>query len=239
MNQNLKFVTFTGADNTVDPEDMLNLSKEYHWIEWGILVSKDNFGTHRFPSEKWIDTLLLHNELAGNIMNLSLHVCGRWVRDLLKGSVSITVPTAPFKRIQLNFHAERTDCNVPEFSDALLSLGDHQFIFQIDDADGNKHLESVAALDKNINVAPLYDTSGGRGISPLKWNKPMNYPIQGYAGGLGPGNLEDQLTKILEVSEGKEIWVDMETKLYDSNLQFVLDRCRTCAEIAKKVAHLE
>lgn len=62
----------------------------------------------------------------------------------------------------------------------------------------------------------LVDASGGRGISPSKWNHPNTQKRVGYAGGLGPGNLELELMALRLISQGG-LWADMENKLRRDN----------------------
>lgn len=69
------------------------------------------------------------------------------------------------------------------------------------------------------NVSFLFDESKGTGVVAAEWpNPPINARF-GYAGGLGPKTLEDQLTKMLlktnplAESAPVEIWVDMESSL--------------------------
>jgi len=224
---NLKQITFTGADDTVRPEELAALSGEFPFIEWGILVSQSQVGGHRFPSYEWIDRLIEVNEGLRSPMNLSMHVCGSWVRNLLLGKDEIPLRMDQFQRVQLNFHAERTPCDPEAFAESLKKIGNKQFIFQFDGAGGNKHMEAVQG--QGINVAPLFDISGGRGILPEEWPEPLDVAYQGYAGGLGPDNLSEQLAKITNRAEGRDIWVDMETKLYGPGLQFNFHKCVACA----------
>jgi hypothetical protein len=130
-------VTITGADNSIEPIELVRLGRKYPFSEWGILTSERNTfapgnkGTPRYPSPDWISELKSMSWTT-QVLNLSLHVCGRWVRDLLLGEMSIpTEFLEQFKRIQLNFHAERTKCNPDEFSRLLKNLK-KEFIFQID-----------------------------------------------------------------------------------------------------------
>jgi hypothetical protein len=36
----LKTVTITGADDAVDPEELLQIQQRYPFVEWGILLSR-------------------------------------------------------------------------------------------------------------------------------------------------------------------------------------------------------
>lgn len=74
-------VTITGADDKTSIADILELSAEFSFVEWGILVSHRQEGTYRFPSRDWIDRF---KEAAFNAkLQVSTHLCGRWVRELL------------------------------------------------------------------------------------------------------------------------------------------------------------
>jgi len=240
-------VTITGADDSIIPNDLLKLSRQYRFVEWGILASASvgpDAGSFRFPSAPWIAELIGVARRVGNI-SLSLHLCGRWVRELLVGDVHIPeLLLAPeFQRIQLNFHAERTPCKAPEFFNAMLSLGKRQYIFQIDGAKGNAHLESLYGEnngDQTVDAVPLFDISGGAGILPTEWPKPQYMDddttccYHGYAGGLGPDNLEQQIPLIGAAAGETPIWIDMETRVRSSDdSRFDLDKVARCLEIAK------
>jgi len=142
--------------------------------------------------------------------------------------------------MQLNFHAENTQCIAPKFFAALRTLNPRQFIFQIDGANGNQHLESLYAEndDGSVDAVPLFDISGGAGILPAQWPKPQymstdtDHCYHGYAGGLGPDNLETQLPLIAEAAGNTRIWIDMETRVRSSDdRQFDLQKVRRCLEI--------
>jgi hypothetical protein len=250
-------VTITGADDSVSAADLLPLQREFPFVEWGILVSKantiDHNGTPRFPSCKWIADLQQLAEQA-QFPNLSLHVCGQWVRQLLVGNLEIPPDFLHlFGRVQLNFHAERTKCDPAAFARRLNDIG-KEFIFQVDGAAGNDHMQAAEA-EQAKNCFALFDVSGGAGIVPKSWPQPIYLDVDpgehgegveywayhGYAGGLGPHNLEHELPKILAAAastghtrEGR-IWIDMETWVRSQNDRvFDLDKVRECLSIAGK-----
>ena len=47
-------VTVTGADDSVDVDGLIDLSKEFPFVEFGILLSKSSAGSARFPSGLWL-----------------------------------------------------------------------------------------------------------------------------------------------------------------------------------------
>lgn len=237
-------VTITGPDDSISPEDLLPLAQEFPFVEWGILASASSSGKcNRFPSFAWIENL----RRLPLTMNLSLHLCGRWVRDLLIGRMSFEGNIAThFQRVQLNFHAENTECKPDAFRAVIQEFGPRQFIFQIDGNGGNKHLDALLdSADKigfSVDAVPLFDVSGGAGILPGTWPKPQwmaddkAHCYHGYAGGLGPENLAEQIPLILEAAGPNcpRIWIDMETRVRSTDdRQFDLEKVRRCLEIAR------
>ncbi len=236
-------VTITGADDSIRPEELLPLTEQFLFVEWGILASEKMMGSPRFPSMEWIDrlqTLAIKHDML-----LSLHLCGRWVRQLLMGLLvapQTLIRCPEFQRVQLNFHAENTPCDPGKLHSILWSLGDTQFIFQIDGAGGNKHLEALYAEngDEFVDAVPLFDLSGGAGIVPKVWPEPqymandIDFIYHGYAGGLGPHNLEAELPRIADASGPARIWIDMETHVRsDHDRLFDLDKARRALEICE------
>ncbi len=256
MDRRIKCVTMTGADESISPEELLKLSREFPFVEWGILASYNNTiinqGSRRYPSLKWITDLQGIAETTGSLQ-LSLHINGTWVRKLLVGKIDIPEQLFHcFRRIQLNFHAEKTTCNPRPFSAALKTIG-KEFVFQLDGNNGNEHLESAMSEDVK-NCFGLFDVSGGAGILPNSWPLPIyldvfpgehgegveQYAYHGYAGGLGPDNLAAQIPLILKEAKGigetqpGKIWIDMETRIRSHNDSvFDLKKVRKCLEIAK------
>jgi hypothetical protein len=246
---NFDRVTITGADDSVSVAGLLELSREFPFVEWGILVSMSHGGVvpfdPRFPSNEWIRRLQEATRPQQQVQ-LSLHVCGHWTRQLLLGINEIPLWLLHcFQRVQLNFHAENTHCRPAELHQALLALGPRQFIVQIDGALGNQHLQSVYAVNavndvSMVDAVPLFDVSGGAGIVPSEWPQPqyMNTDVEhcyhGYAGGLGPDNLEEQLPLIGAAAGNTRIWIDMETNVRsDHDRKFDLAKVRRCLEISR------
>lgn len=230
-------VTITGADDSVRPGDLFALSRRYPFVEWGILIRPHGCGP-RYPSAPWVFDL---NCMAvRNTMRLSLHVCGAYVRHLLIGDNTFPYWMADCcQRVQLNFRPERNTCYPDKFLSALEELQcerRRQFIFQIDGTRGNRHMESVMG---DVDAVPLFDISGGRGIVPGKWPEPRysnGYePIyHGYAGGLGPENLAEELPKIAAAVGNCRIWIDMETRVRSADDRiFDLEKAERCLEIAR------
>lgn len=233
----LRQVTLTGADDSTDPRKLIALSRGYPFAEWGILLSHSAAGTPRFPSSAWISRFL--NMAAGMLPPLCLHICGRWVREICKGRwngllLEHTRTLRCVQRVQLNFHSAAHHL-VPDFGQVAKevtdALGVRQVIFQCDGV--NNHLVRAAAED-GLTAVPLYDRSGGAGILPPTWPLGMPGVYNGYAGGLGPDNVLEQLPKIAAVARGPH-WIDMETHVRsDNDRVFDLDKCAQVLKLCEQ-----
>lgn len=211
-------LTITGADDSVDPETLADISREFPFVEWAILVGS-NYGSPRFPSTQWLDAFMATAKVYK--MNVALHVCGRWLKSLVCGRMEVPAHLTDYpQRIQLNFHGQPHNGYLMDFISALTLWQNKKVIFQIDDRDGTQWFARVNGHHPNVNTFPLFDMSHGAGVLPEKW--PMSYPTmreQGYAGGLGPDNLAEELPKIAAAAGLVPFWVDMETRVRTPNNQ--------------------
>lgn len=233
----IKTVTMTGADNSIDPKDLIAISQEFPFVEWGILLSKSQSGSRRVPDKKWMSQLLQLSDdhSLDEQINLSAHLCGRWVRELLQGEIFDLAKfmgrsLGMFQRIQINTHAEPHNVEAKAFLEALKGIN-RQTIIQFDDV--NNHLYYLVR-EAGIDVSPLFDLSHGAGMLPQEWPAPIT-EYCGYAGGLGLDNLVEELQKIENKVDDKTIWIDMETKVRsDNDMVFDLKKVRKCLEIVQK-----
>lgn len=223
MKCNLHTVTLTGADDTTNIEQLIGLSKDFPFVEWGILIGSCG-GVPRFPSKNWM--LQLADAVAESAfpVQLSVHVCGRYLDGMKEGSFDlhagerINNDTAdlPFMRSQLNFHGELTlEEELENVCDAMLhDWAAKEIIIQLDGV--NDRALDRLRLAGFTHVSGLYDTSHGCGVGPDSWPAPNPAWNVGYAGGLGPDNLGVQLTLIAQSAGDQPFWIDMETKLRSS-----------------------
>jgi hypothetical protein len=229
--------TMTGADNSIRPEELIILSKEYPFVEWGILVSKNSMGSRRFPSLDWLKALEAIKTVYGNDFKLSCHLCGRWVRDILQGNMDFIDYITPevwaiFDRVQINTHAEPHEHSLRAFMVLGTLYQEKEFIFQYDNVN-TAFIDS--AKQTTMNFSALFDLSHGIGILPEFWPDLLDGVKCGYAGGLSPENLEDQIKRIEEKAGDTEIWIDMETHIRSNNdMLFDLQKVRQCLDIAVK-----
>jgi len=260
MNMNLKQVTITGADDSIDPRILVDLSVEFPFAEWGILASLSNSGSNRYPTKIWLHTLSAIHELNESL-HISLHIQGRYLREMFyhdRPQVADLDIWSRVRRVQLNFHGEPVPLEenlVKTFIRNLSSLGKgKQYIFQMDGVNDDFYLEHIWGGDYFLDEpdayplsAPLFDRSAGAGVLPDSWPRaelleaipgPDGEGVEvkayhGYAGGLGPDNLAEQLPLIAAAADGAPYWVDMETRVRSENdSKFDLAKVRHCLEIA-------
>ena len=234
---NLKTVTITGADDSINPAALMDLSVAYPFVEWGILLSKSQEGKKRFPSRKWLVELASIKAFCGNSFRLSGHLCGRWLRDLTDGN--FTFPYGGlwrlFDRVQLNLGG-----SAPVEEEAFMRLlrrvpagaiTAKEYIFQV--SDFNETLYRRAVDVWKVPAVPLFDVSSGSGSTSTVWPKPLPHTCCGYAGGLGPDNLLERLIVLEQIVGHGTVWIDMETKVRSGEDVFDLSKVETCLAIAK------
>jgi hypothetical protein len=244
-------VTITGADDSVDPVDLLKLSAEFPFVEWALLFKHQNDESPRprWPRLRWFETLFELVRGRSTTPQFALHLCGMPCVRFLESSPSLfsgdheSVPGGLLqlcRRIQLNTHGEPHGW-APPTAIALVSferLPLTEIICQIDGGCGISLFRALAA--EEMYVFPFYDLSHGAGVLPKEW--PANYLDKdgsvevtycGYGGGLGPENVEQELPRIAEAAGGR-FWIDMETKVrsqVDGRDVFDLEKVRRVLEI--------
>ena len=228
----LKCCTISGIDEATPIEPLLALAAEFPFVEYGILISPNRTfcvtPQHRYPNAEWI------SKLPKNLP-LSLHLCGHYARTLLWSGDTVELEDKfninQFGRVQINAAPHWVAANKTALARALSRLP--QTIFQIGDGNSAAGLSALfAARDCCCTEPqPLFDASGGRGQSPLRWPWPATQ-VCGYAGGLGPYNLSAELTKIEAVAGNATVWIDMESNVRTNDV-LDLGKVRLVLEIIK------
>lgn len=205
------FITFTGVDNKTSGIGMRELSMQYP-IEWGILFSPVRQGKHpRFPSLSFIDTLT-----SNYTLRYSAHLCGDYASEVIVSGESRFdgMVHHNFTRAQLN--TRRKGLPYGLIGDWAAGIG-IRAIIQV--------REEFLPLTQ---VDLLFDPSGGKGIAQSHWPEPTTETYCGYAGGLNPSNVADEVLRMGRY--GRSYWIDMETGVRDGNDNFSLDLCRQVCE---------
>lgn len=235
-------VTITGADDSVDPADLVALSREFPFVEWGILFGT---GDHRprFPSDSWSKEFV--EAIPPGQVRVAAHLCGRWIRDIVDyGRASWWTAyhwfTGAAERVQLNFHGARQHPSV--VFDRVCRIQDAEpnfdLIFQCDGV--NDALVRKLA-DQSVG-SPLFDRSGGAGLLPEEWPPSWRHNYCGYAGGLGPDNVLQELERIRQVvaAPDEPIWIDMERRVRsDDDLKLDITKVRSVLEAVAPLVTIE
>jgi hypothetical protein len=231
MKQLITKVTITGADDRSDIQELIDISSQYPFVEWAILVSKSSEGHYRFPSRQWVE--LFARSADEHKLNVSAHVCGQWVRQLLIGKLhwyELPAFLDVAQRVQINTHnlIHESTAILPD-NLAALSIT-KQYIFQLDGV--NDHLP-FAMQRYGLNIAGLFDSSGGTGQVPRYWPTVIEGLLCGYAGGLGPDNLLSQLREIDKAASGQPYWIDMERNVRSEDDAYLLtEKVRKVLDLA-------
>lgn len=240
----LKHVTITGVSRANQVKDCLELSRQFPFVEWGVLLSRGRGEDRpRYPS--FYDALDVIDSLVGDHVdvNAAVHLCGSLATDVMENG--------PFSRILLPFVTDlsvRVQVNLPESTgrnaniDAFEALfkrwPNTQFIFQ------HKHAtEGIVRHFATSNRGRfLQDSSGGRGVevpwfkppAPLACDTQLRY---GFAGGIAPDNIEFKLQQLNELLPGDAaVWIDMESGVRDADDNLSFDAVRKVLRLASAFA---
>ncbi len=212
----LKTVTITGADDSTDINQMVEISKKFPFVEWGILFSVSKQGnTPRYPSVEWIKKLL--DIGFQNNMNFSAHLCGEYSRKAVAFKMGdgdgdeildvIHNYSFMFNRFQLNFNATNL---TPDFDTFQWDVCSQRTCIIQHNKSNKAFCDEI--IKRGCKVHFLYDGSGGRGTLASTWNPKIEGYYTGYAGGLNPDNVVGELMKIELTNKSNEFfWIDVET----------------------------
>lgn len=204
-------ITFTGVDRRTTKGEIEGLLADDR-VEIGVLYSAHPDGRNRYMEE---DEILRALEWCGG--RAALHLCGSLPRTrLITGDIDAMAVLVG--RVQVNGVIPPGQVN-----EICRMFPMHQIITQ--HTDRNARLLDVPS----DNHAVLVDGSGGRGISPDRWVRPLTGKSVGFAGGLGPSNVVDALEGIRVVARDP-FWIDMEGKLRDDDDWFSVWRCHDVLE---------
>lgn len=221
--------TLTGLDEATDLDRVLQLSRAYPFVEWGILYSPGRAGEDpRYPPYDWIRQALSRVP-AGQV---ALHLCGSSVDGLLAGECLTTRlverVVARQGRVQLNFDQSRAGYTRAQF-ETLLSRHPALTLIVQDNPNNAQIVRELLGL-RGVDI--VFDASGGQGLRPDNWPAPLDGVHYGYAGGLGPG-LTPALKAIEKASGSVRCWIDMETRIRDDADRLCL---ATCARVLEEVS---
>lgn len=205
-------VTVTGADDRTSIDQLLEINRRFPFVEWGILASPRKTGQPRYPTSAFIGQLL-----GAGPLHLSLHLCGGYVMAARRGDYDAMAEASAIwpvaRRVQLNLGwrfwalADNTERDAVQRIAWAPSTGGRQVILQ---APRDVSLFVDGGRGFGGGLTALYDRSGGRGRSPGQWLAVCAEHC-GFAGGLGPDNIERELPRIREAAGSRKFWIDAES----------------------------
>lgn len=200
-------ITFTGIDEKTDLTRLSKIQQDFPYAEFGVLLSYDwRDNGCRFPDPEFLNTLIPLR------LNLSAHFCGQLALDIASGKIFKLEELLGsygklFRRCQFNLKAAgmfsvlRTLKGVPFIREAIIQMHSPELLEQF------LHGQIPA------NTSYLLDASGGTGTdTPIQVVASSGIHI-GYAGGIGPENVESKLRTLLEYHFESKFWIDMETRV--------------------------
>lgn len=233
---NIAKVSMIGANERLAATDIIDFIRAYPLAEIGIGVSatKGARGTPRFDYVQELQHLVCEKCVPGKTGTIALHINGNgkdgdagWPAMLSRGIMPYDLAAMmkfPNMSIQLNHFGY----NFPAHN--AQRLADSKALWNIIAPQSRlilSYCEKTADyIDTFMRAASthhgllkwdvLYDASFGNGKMTAQYAAPL-YPgiRQGYAGGLGPDNILDELPKIKaeQTDQDAEIWIDAEGKL--------------------------
>lgn len=200
---NLKYVSFTGADDLINPLELHEIQSKYPFVEWAILMFPEREGLSRNPSPLWRE-LFYKTPLT----NKALHLCGSAINRLANEDLFLMKELENFQRVQINLKPHWASIDLIENLVRVVEKNsDIEFITQYNEA--NKSF--FPYWDNVKNHVYLFDASLGKGVVPSGWEAPIGEKIFGYAGGLGPENIVKNFNDIKSLNHGRFFWLDMES----------------------------
>lgn len=219
-------VTISGADDRVDLRDLVAISEEYPFVEWGLLCSINRGASARYPTVAFMSDLIRFVGWS----RVSLHFCGHLARYALSNHTkarlfidALHIGRRRVARVQLNGFSRY---RLPMIALAE-SMPEVEFILQCSD-----HAALLGAQRHHItqpNTSALWDASGGRGERITSYPCYDHLPM-GYAGGIHPDNLPEVLTTLRQNTHAQ--WVDMESGVRTAD-QLDLTKVRSVLDIMR------
>jgi hypothetical protein len=227
--RNLTLVTLTGADRHTDPRALATLSARFPFVEWAVLSSAERREA-RYPDESWMAAFLA--ACAGT--HVAVHLCDAHVDAFVAGDTAIRARAAAFGRVQLNFSQRATPKSPDVLRDAIAAFAGRVILQH--NADNAALIDALSRDGIDFDV--LFDASSGKGLRPESWPAPLPRVRCGYAGGLGPANVADELPRIAAAAGDREFWIDMASSLREPGTgAFSVDACERVLEAAASAGY--
>ncbi len=212
-------------DDTTPIDGLLQLADKHPNIELGILLSPFCMGTKRYPSKQYIEKLCQHSHR----LPLSAHICREWMKKLFAKDVEVydflKTVWPHFKRIQFNYYNFFSNHDiypkgVAAKAKALLEVCQQpcfegkELIFPYSEHSKEFIEDYLLPVTDDYRPTIFFDGSHGQGRAPDSWHPPFPGLHHGYAGGLGPDNIERHMDIIMPmIPPDAQVSFDAETNL--------------------------
>ena len=226
----LKTVVCSGINEKNDIDNAIEFLKQYKTAEFGVQCSpkKAGYDTPRFDWLKELLSLLNKQQIENRV---ALHLNEGFVVSFCNGKLPdeisdlLTIGNT-VGRLQLNFKIGREffdSGNIPDIktlNQTMKIVEPHAIILSA----SQPNLPFIRkAHHYGMKFDVLFDDSFGEGIAPDTRKAPLFDDVfQGYAGGLSPENIAEELIKIKKVAQGA-VFIDAEGKLKEDGC-FCFDR---------------
>lgn len=233
---NLRYITCSDPREHLAVADVIRLLKMSPLVEIGIQASSSTMSQLK-PRKLWFDVLMFHVVNNSRPLNIALHINYDWCDDLCSGKIPYELDGwlkmqrrgnggPAIRRWQLNIGDRTKKFDSGAIARLIRSHPEQEFILPYNEMVKDR----VDLLYKTgAKFSLLYDASYGYGKSPERWNAPVyNTHPMGYAGGLSPENVSENLDKISEnLPSNYYTWIDAEGRLMKPGTrQFDIERAR-------------
>jgi len=248
---NLRYITCSDPRENVSTDDMIRLMEIDDSVEIGVQCDEVSM-KKRAPRYEWFEELWRKADEELDEPKLALHVNGDWCTDFCNGKIpqeiirwmSLCTPSLAssliIPRIQLNIGFNLNEISPEGVAEVIRQRGfRREFIFPLNEYT-EPFIRQLHEITQDFSL--LFDGSYGAGMSPEKWERPIFYDIKhGYAGGLSPENVADNLAKISKAAWGwvkdNLIWIDAEGQLMKpKSRHFDVNRARAYINAALEFA---
>lgn len=221
---NLRYITCSDPRENLSPISVVDLLRSSPLAELGIQAHPSAMA-HGKPRYVWTQRVCEIAKDSRTPVNIALHVNYKWCDEICSGVVPSEIKSflkhknsynfqPVVSRIQLNIGDYTNKFDAEKLARVIKSWKKFEVILPY-----NKYTQSkIEELKKTgAQFSLLFDGSYGAGVSPEKWDKPAYDDVAfGYAGGLSPFNVRDNLDKISGVLPADyDTWIDAEGRLRD------------------------
>lgn len=221
---NLRFITCSDARENLSPVQVVDLLKISPLAELGVQAHAPRM-SYGEPRYTWMQRVCEVAKISRTPVNIAIHVNFTWCNDICVGIVPSEINSLlrhknsytfqpVVSRIQLNIDENTKMFDAEKLAKIIKGWKKFEVILPFNKIT-KPHIEELKKTGAQFSL--LFDGSYGAGILPEKWDKPAYNDIAfGYAGGLSPDNVKENLDKISQIlPTNYDTWIDAEGQLRD------------------------